>query len=69
MSGRTAALGAAILGALSMAGCGQKGALYLPEATSEVVTRPTQTPGESSPAGAGAAGSEDESPPRAPPDP
>ncbi len=25
-------------------GCGQRGALYLPEASSEVVTRPTQTP-------------------------
>jgi predicted small lipoprotein YifL len=27
-----------------LAGCGQKGALYLPEASGEVITRPTQTP-------------------------
>ena len=27
-----------------LAGCGQKGPLYLPETTGEVVTRPTQTP-------------------------
>ena len=27
-----------------LAGCGQKGALYLPEAGGEVITRPTQTP-------------------------
>lgn len=31
---------------LSLAGCGQKGALYLPDAGGEVVTRPTQTPAE-----------------------
>jgi predicted small lipoprotein YifL len=29
---------------LLFAGCGQKGPLYLPEQTGEVVTRPTQTP-------------------------
>lgn len=34
---------AAVAGAL-LAGCGQKGALYLPEAGGEVITRPTQTP-------------------------
>ena len=33
-----------ILLALLLAGCGQKGPLYLPETTGEVVTRPTQTP-------------------------
>lgn len=33
-----------ILLALVLAGCGQKGPLYLPETTGEVVTRPTQTP-------------------------
>jgi len=27
-----------------LAGCGQKGPLYLPERTGEVVTRPAQTP-------------------------
>jgi len=27
-----------------LAGCGQKGPLYLPEQTGEVVTRPAQTP-------------------------
>ena len=27
-----------------LAGCGQKGALYLPDASGEVVTRPMQTP-------------------------
>jgi predicted small lipoprotein YifL len=27
-----------------LAGCGQKGALYLPEAGGEVITRPMQTP-------------------------
>jgi predicted small lipoprotein YifL len=32
--------------ALLLAGCGQKGPLYLPESTGEVVTRPTQTPPE-----------------------
>jgi predicted small lipoprotein YifL len=37
------ALGAA-LAALLLAGCGQKGPLYLPDQTGEVVTRPTQTP-------------------------
>lgn len=29
---------------MALAGCGQKGPLYLPEKTGEVVTRPTQTP-------------------------
>src|SRR6185436_14799177 len=28
----------------ALAGCGQKGPLYLPEKTGEIVTRPTQTP-------------------------
>jgi predicted small lipoprotein YifL len=32
--------------ALLLAGCGQKGPLYLPESTGEVVTRPAQTPPE-----------------------
>jgi predicted small lipoprotein YifL len=27
----------------ALAGCGQKGALYLPDSAGEVVTRPTQT--------------------------
>jgi predicted small lipoprotein YifL len=33
-----------ILGACALAGCGQKGPLYLPDKASEIVTRPTQTP-------------------------
>jgi predicted small lipoprotein YifL len=28
----------------ALAGCGQKGPLYLPEQTGEIVTRPAQTP-------------------------
>lgn len=36
------ALGVALAAALGA--CGQKGPLYLPEKTGEVVTRPTQTP-------------------------
>ena len=34
----------ALLVALALAGCGQKGALYLPGEAREIVTRPTQTP-------------------------
>jgi predicted small lipoprotein YifL len=34
----------AAFAALLLAGCGQRGELYLPEKTGEVVTRPTQTP-------------------------
>jgi predicted small lipoprotein YifL len=30
--------------AVSLVACGQKGPLYLPEQTGEIVTRPTQTP-------------------------
>jgi len=30
--------------AATLAACGQKGPLYLPEQTGEIVTRPTQTP-------------------------
>jgi predicted small lipoprotein YifL len=33
-----------VLLAMVLAGCGQKGPLYLPETTGEVVTRPAQTP-------------------------
>jgi len=29
---------------VALAGCGQKGPLYLPDEAKEVVTRPTQTP-------------------------
>ena len=36
------ALGVAL--ATALVACGQKGPLYLPEKTGEVVTRPTQTP-------------------------
>lgn len=32
--------------AFGMAGCGQKGALYLPDRGGEVITRPMQTPAE-----------------------
>ncbi len=51
---------------LLIAGCGQKGALYLPEAAGEVVTRPAQTSGESPPARDGDSKADEESPPRAP---
>ena len=37
------ALPAALLCAVALSACGQKGPLYLPDQTSEVVTRPTQT--------------------------
>lgn len=37
-------LAGAALAALLLAACGQKGPLYLPDQTGEVVTRPTQTP-------------------------
>lgn len=40
----TVALAVALL-----TGCGQKGPLYLPEGTGEVVTRPTQTPATTAP--------------------
>lgn len=33
--------------ALAATGCGQKGALYLPDRGGEVVTRPMQTPAQS----------------------
>ena len=34
----------ALLGALALGACGQKGPLYLPDQAGEIVTRPTQTP-------------------------
>ncbi len=37
---------ACLLLAGTLAGCGLKGPLYLPEPASEIVTRPTQTPPE-----------------------
>ena len=38
-------------GVMLMAGCGQKGPLYMPDQPTEIVTRPTQTPAaETSPA-------------------
>lgn len=40
---RVAAATLAAAVGLLLAGCGQKGALYLPEASGEVITRPTQT--------------------------
>jgi predicted small lipoprotein YifL len=46
--GDTTAMRIAILASLltALAGCGQKGPLYLPDAASEVVTRPAATPPE-----------------------
>lgn len=38
-----------MIGAI-VAGCGQKGALYLPESSGEVITRPMQTPATGTPA-------------------
>ena len=43
---RMAALALVASAGAMLAGCGQKGALYLPEATGEVITRPMQTPEE-----------------------
>jgi predicted small lipoprotein YifL len=37
-------------GVLALAGCGQKGALYLPESGGEVITRTMQTPADAPPA-------------------
>jgi predicted small lipoprotein YifL len=44
-----ALLAGAALAALLLGGCGQKGPLYLPDQTGEVVTRPTQTPPQEPP--------------------
>jgi predicted small lipoprotein YifL len=51
---------AALVAALTVAltGCGQKGALYLPERGGEVITRPMQTPAQ----GPSAEGSTTEAP-------
>jgi len=43
MADRSALLGAALV-ACALTGCGQKGPLYLPDAPTEVVTRPAATP-------------------------
>lgn len=69
MNARRTSNVALMLAALAVAGCGQKGALYLPEVTGEIVTRPTQTPADSSPPDTGASGPEDDTPPRARPSP
>lgn len=42
MTGRAFAVGLAAL--LALSACGQKGPLYLPESSGEVITRPTMTP-------------------------
>jgi predicted small lipoprotein YifL len=42
---RLAAMALGLLTCL-LAGCGQKGPLYLPDKTGEIVTRPAQTPAE-----------------------
>jgi predicted small lipoprotein YifL len=44
MSARTTIMLLSILSAGALAGCGQKGPLYLPDKASEIVTRPAQTP-------------------------
>jgi predicted small lipoprotein YifL len=44
MTGRDARAALAIFVACALASCGQTGQLYLPDAASEVVTRPAQTP-------------------------
>lgn len=44
MSEKLAFLGMAVLMAGALSACGQKGPLYLPDAPSEVVTRPAATP-------------------------
>jgi predicted small lipoprotein YifL len=43
MSDRSVILGAVLI-ACALTACGQKGPLYLPEAPTEVVTRPAATP-------------------------
>jgi predicted small lipoprotein YifL len=47
---RSVVAGLLSAGVLALAGCGQKGALYLPESGGEVITRPMQTPAEAAPA-------------------
>jgi predicted small lipoprotein YifL len=49
---RTLGIALALLGALAMGACGQKGPLYLPDHAGEIVTRPTQTPAPPEDAGA-----------------
>jgi predicted small lipoprotein YifL len=44
VSSSIAIRGSCLLLAGTLAGCGLKGPLYLPEQASEIVTRPTQTP-------------------------
>ncbi|HWN46400.1 MAG TPA: lipoprotein [Steroidobacteraceae bacterium] len=44
MSDKPALFAIAVLLACALTGCGQKGPLYLPEAPTEVVTRPAATP-------------------------
>jgi len=46
--GRCTGLLAVALAAL-LAGCGQKGPLYMPDDATQIVTRPTQTPPEATP--------------------
>jgi len=51
----------------TLAGCGQKGPLYLPDEAREVVTRPTQTPPtDSTPQGSGSPQTPDSPPPQNP---
>jgi predicted small lipoprotein YifL len=44
MSDKPLLLAAAVLALAFLAACGQKGPLYLPDSTGEVVTRPAATP-------------------------
>lgn len=44
--------------ATALVACGQKGPLYLPEKTGEIVTRPTQTPAPAPTPGPGEASAE-----------
>ena len=44
MSDKPALFAIAVLLACALTGCGQKGPLYLPDAPTEVVTRPAATP-------------------------
>jgi predicted small lipoprotein YifL len=51
----------------TLAGCGQKGPLYLPDEAKEVVTRPTQTPPpDSAPQGSSTPQTPDSAPPQNP---
>jgi len=58
-------LAGTLCGALLLAGCGQKGPLYMPDQATQVITRPTQTPPDQKPADEKPPGQSQESQPPA----